>query len=152
MISASHNPHYDMASNYSVPMFQIARCVEDEIAKIIPKIIQGQIPLAEPQNLGRAKRMLDGLGRYVEQVKTVLPRGLRLGGVKVVVDCAHGAAYRAAPDVLFELGAEVIPLAVAPDGLNINADCGAMHPDVMAAAVVEHGADVGLHLMAMPTA
>ena len=61
-----------------------------------------------------------------------------------MVDCAHGAAYRAAPDVLFELGAEVIPLAVAPDGLNINADCGAMHPDVMAAAVVEHGADVGL--------
>ena len=145
MISASHNPHYDNGVKlFGADGFKLPDAVEDEIAKIIPKIIQGQIPLAEPQNLGRAKRMLDGLGRYVEQVKTVLPRGLRLGGVKVVVDCAHGAAYRAAPDVLFELGAEVIPLAVAPDGLNINADCGAMHPQNMAAAVVEHGADVGL--------
>ena len=141
MISASHNPHHDNGVKlFGADGFKLPDAVEDEIAKIM----QETIPLAEPQNLGRAKRMLDGLGRYVEQVKTVLPRGLRLGGVKVVVDCANGAAYRAAPDVLFELGAEVIPLAVAPDGLNINADCGAMHPDVMAAAVVEHGADVGL--------
>ncbi len=141
MISASHNPHYDNGVKlFGADGFKLPDAVEDEIAKIM----QESIPLAKPQDLGRAKRMLDGLGRYVEQVKTVLPRGLRLGGVKVVVDCAHGAAYRAAPDVLFELGAEVIPLAVAPDGLNINADCGAMHPDVMAAAVVEHGADVGL--------
>ena len=141
MISASHNPHYDNGVKlFGADGFKLPDAVEDEIAKIM----QGTIPLAKPQDLGRAKRMLDGLGRYVEQVKTVLPRGLRLGGVKVVVDCANGAAYRAAPDVLFELGAEVIPLAVAPDGFNINADCGAMHPDVMAAAVVEHGADVGL--------
>ncbi|MCG8621420.1 MAG: phosphoglucosamine mutase, partial [Proteobacteria bacterium] len=79
-------------------------------------------------------------------VKVALPRTMRFSGLKVVVDCAHGAAYRAAPDVLFELGAEVVPLAIAPDGTNINQGCGAVHPEAMAKAVVKHKADVGLAL------
>ena len=133
MISASHNPHYDNGiklfgpDGYKLP---------DEVEAEIAGIMAGHIPLAEPERLGRARRMLDGVGRYVEYVKTVIPRSMRFDGLKVVIDCANGAGYRAAPDVLFELGAEVIPMAIAPDGFNINADCGAVHPEAMAAAVV----------------
>lgn len=143
MISASHNPHYDNGiklfgpDGYKLP---------DEVEAEIAGIMAGHIPLAEPERLGRARRMLDGVGRYVEYVKTVIPRSMRFDGLKVVIDCANGAGYRAAPDVLFELGAEVIPMAIAPDGFNINADCGAVHPEAMAAAVVEHGADIGISL------
>ena len=143
MISASHNPHFDNGIKLFGPDgFKLPDHVEDAISAIMGE----HIPLAAPQELGRARRMLDGLGRYVEQVKTAIPRQLRLGGLKVVVDCANGAAYRAAPDVLFELGAEVIPMAVEPDGFNINQNCGAVHPLTMAEAVVAHQADVGLSL------
>lgn len=143
MISASHNPHEDNGiklfgpDGYKLP---------DEVEAAIANIMAGHIQLAEPVNLGRARRMLDGVGRYVEYTKTVIPRSMRFGGLKVVVDCANGAGYRAAPDVLFELGAEVIPLAVAPDGFNINNGCGAVHPEAMAEAVVSQGADVGISL------
>ena len=143
MISASHNPHFDNGiklfgpDGYKLP---------DEAEDAISTIISGHIPLAEPEKLGRARRMLDGLGRYVEAVKIGVPRSMRLEGMKVVVDCANGAAYRAAPDVLFELGAEVIPIAVDPDGTNINQNCGAVFPGTMAEAVVAHGADVGIAL------
>ena len=143
MISASHNPHQDNGiklfgpDGYKLP---------DDAEVAISTIMQGHIPLADPSDLGRARRMLDGLGRYVETVKTAIPRTMRFEGIKVVVDCANGAAYRAAPDVLFELGAEVIPIAVEPDGMNINDGCGAVHPEVMAEAVVAHGADIGLAL------
>ena len=143
MISASHNPHHDNGiklfgpDGYKLP---------DEAEAEISKIVEGHIPLADPVDLGRARRMLDGLGRYVETVKSAIPRTMRFEGLKVVVDCANGAAYRAAPDVLFELGAEVIPLAVDPDGMNINDGCGAVHPELMADAVVAHGADIGLAL------
>ena len=143
MISASHNPHHDNGiklfgpDGYKLP---------DEAEAEISKIIESHIQLAEPEKLGRARRMLDGLGRYVETVKTAIPRTMRFEGLKVVVDCANGAAYRAAPDVLFELGAEVIPIATDPDGMNINEGCGAVHPEVMAEAVVTHGADLGLAL------
>ncbi len=90
--------------------------------------------------------MLDSVGRYVEFAKSTLPGRMRLDGLKLVVDCANGAAYRTAPDTLYELGAEVIPLAVNPDGLNINESCGAVHPQMMADAVVTHGADAGICL------
>ena len=90
--------------------------------------------------------MLDSVGRYVEFAKSTLPGPMRLDGLKLVVDCANGAAYRTAPDTLYELGAEVIPLAVTPDGLNINEACGAVHPQMMADAVVAHGADAGICL------
>jgi phosphoglucosamine mutase len=143
MISASHNPHHDNGIKLFGPDgFKLP----DDVEKEISKIMTSHIPLAESADLGRARRMLDGLGRYVETVKASIPRTIRFEGLKVVVDCANGAAYRAAPDVLFELGAEVIPVAVDPDGMNINDGCGAVHPEVMAEAVVTHGADIGLAL------
>jgi phosphoglucosamine mutase len=99
-----------------------------------------------PRELGRAKRLDDAGGRYIEFVKASFPRGLRLEGLKIVVDCAHGAAYRVAPTVLWELGAEVIPLGVAPDGFNINHDCGTTSTAAMRHAVTAHGADLGIAL------
>ena len=96
--------------------------------------------------MGRATRLDDGFGRYIEFVKNTFPRELRLDGLKIVVDCANGAAYRVAPTVLFELGAEVVPIGVAPDGFNINQGCGATSPQAMQDAVVEQGADLGIAL------
>jgi len=143
MISASHNPHEDNGIKLFGPDgFKLPDVVENEISAIMG----GHIPLADALELGRARRMLDGVSRYIEQVKTAIPRSMRFEGLKVVVDCANGAAYRAAPDVLFELGAEVIPMGVDPDGININLGCGAVHPDIMAQAVVAHGADAGISL------
>jgi len=143
MISASHNPHEDNGIKLFGPDgFKLPDVAENEISAIMG----GHIPLADALELGRARRMLDGVSRYIEQVKTAIPRSMRFEGLKVVVDCANGAAYRAAPDVLFELGAEVIPIGVDPDGININLGCGAVHPEVMAEAVVAHGADAGISL------
>ncbi len=102
--------------------------------------------LAPSSGIGRATRIDDGRGRYIEFAKTSFPRGQRLEGLKVVVDCANGAAYRTAPDVLWELGAEVIPVGVRPDGFNINKSCGSTHPRTAIEAVVAHGADLGISL------
>jgi len=143
MISASHNPHHDNGIKLFGPDgFKL----DDEIELAISQLASGSIALAEPMELGRARRMLDSVGRYVEFAKGAFPRGLRLDGMKIVVDCANGAAYRTAPDTLYELGADVIPIAFEPNGYNINESCGAMFPDVMAAAVVAHGADAGIAL------
>lgn len=143
MISASHNPHEDNGIKFFGPD---GYKLPDEDEAAIAAILKGHISLAAPTELGKARRMLDGVGRYVESVKSAIPRSFRFDGLKVVVDCANGAAYRAAPDVLFELGADVIPLAVEPDGTNINHKCGAVYPETMADAVVAHGADVGIAL------
>ena len=97
-------------------------------------------------DIGRAKRIEDGLFRYVERVKSSFPSGMRLDGMKVVIDCANGAGYRAAPEVLWELGADVVPIGVNPNGLNINKNCGSTNPQRAAEAVVSHGADVGICL------
>lgn len=143
MISASHNPHEDNGIKLFGPDgFKLPDAAENEISTIM----SGYIPLADALELGRARRMLDGVSRYIEQIKSALPRSMRFEGLKVVVDCANGAAYRSAPDVLFELGAEVIPIGVDPDGININKGCGAVHPEHMAETVVAHGADVGISL------
>ncbi|MBT6566724.1 MAG: phosphoglucosamine mutase, partial [Candidatus Puniceispirillum sp.] len=143
MISASHNPHFDNGIKLFGPDgFKLDDVIEAEISQLAA----GSIALAEPENLGRARRMLDSVGRYVEFAKAAFPRNLRLDGMKIVVDCANGAAYRTAPDTLFELGVDVIPLAVTPDGMNINDMCGAVSPQMMAAAVVTHGADAGIAL------
>ncbi|HWA80098.1 MAG TPA: phosphoglucosamine mutase, partial [Acetobacteraceae bacterium] len=102
--------------------------------------------LAPPGKLGRAARLADAAGRYIEGAKATFPRGLRLEGLRIVIDCAHGAAYKVAPTILWELGAEVIPLGVSPDGFNINRGCGSTVPEFFCAQVVERGADLGIAL------
>lgn len=102
--------------------------------------------LSPSAELGRAKRIDDAPGRYIEFVKSSFPKGCNLSGLKIVVDCANGAAYKVAPTVLWELGAEVISVACEPDGTNINKQCGAVHPQTMQSQVVAHGADLGIAL------
>ncbi|MEE4347834.1 MAG: phosphoglucosamine mutase [Paracoccaceae bacterium] len=143
MISASHNPASDNGIKFFGPDgFKLSDEAEAEIERLIE---QGVEP-AKANNIGRAKRIDDGRFRYVERVKSTFPAGKRLDGIKVVVDCANGAAYRAAPEVLWELGADVIPVGVSPDGRNINLDCGSTHPRLAAETVVAHGADLGICL------
>ncbi len=143
MISASHNPFQDNGIKFFGPDgFKLS----DEAEAEIEAIVAADIAPAQPQNIGRAKRIEDGRGRYQEFAKTTFPAGLRLDGLKVVIDCANGAAYRAAPEVLWELGAEVIRIGVTPNGTNINDGCGSTHPETCASAVVLHKADVGITL------
>lgn len=143
MISASHNPHYDNGIKFFGPDgFKLSDEAQDEIERLL----RGEIEPTQPQNIGRAKRIDDARGRYVEYAKTTLAGTGGLAGLKVVVDCANGAAYRAAPEVLWELGAEVIPVGVDPDGFNINQECGSTYPQTAAETVVQHGADMGICL------
>jgi phosphoglucosamine mutase len=143
MISASHNPHYDNGIKFFGPDgFKLSDAAEAEIEEIVA----GEVEPAKPENIGRAKRIDDAVGRYQEFVKTTFPGGLRLDGLKVVIDCANGAAYKAAPEVLWELGAEVIPVGVAPNGKNINDRCGSTYTQTAAEAVVAHGAHMGIAL------
>ncbi len=143
MISASHNPHQDNGIKFFGPDgFKLSDEAQDEIERILA----GTIEPVQPQNIGRAKRIDDARGRYVEYAKTTFPVLGGLSGLKVVVDCANGAAYRAAPEVLWELGAEVIPVGVSPDGFNINQECGSTYTQTAAEAVVQHGADMGICL------
>ena len=143
MISASHNPHYDNGIKFFGPDgFKLS----DEAEAEIEAMLDGDIAPAQPENIGRAKRIDDALGRYGEYAKTTFPSGLRLDGLKVVIDCANGAAYKSAPQVLWELGAEVITVGVSPNGKNINDRCGSTHTETAAEAVVAHGAHVGISL------
>ena len=143
MISASHNPHHDNGIKFFGPDgFKLS----DEAEAEIEAMLEGEIIPAQPANIGRAKRIEDGRGRYQEYAKTTFPAGLRLDGLKVVIDCANGAAYKAAPEVLWELGAEVISVGVSPNGTNINERCGSTHTETAAEAVVAHGAHVGISL------
>jgi phosphoglucosamine mutase len=143
MISASHNPFHDNGIKFFGPDgFKL----DDGTEEAIETMLDGPPGLADPARIGRAQRIDDGRGRYMEFAKTTFPRGLRLNGLKVVVDCANGAAYRTAPEVLWELGAEVVPLAVAPDGFNINRECGSTDPAAAAEAVRRVGADLGISL------
>ncbi len=143
MISASHNPHHDNGIKFFGPDgFKLSDAAELEIEALV----DGDIIPAKPENIGRARRIDDALGRYGEYAKTTFPAGLRLDGLKVVIDCANGAAYKAAPQVLWELGAEVIPVGVTPNGKNINDRCGSTYTQTAAEAVVAHGAHVGICL------
>jgi phosphoglucosamine mutase len=143
MISASHNPHHDNGIKFFGPDgFKLSDAAEAEIEAIL----DGDIALARPEKIGRVRRIDDALGRYVEFAKTTLPRRMQLDGLKVVIDCAHGAAYRAAPEVLWELGADVVAIGVAPNGTNINEGCGSMDTALAARTIRETGADVGLCL------
>jgi phosphoglucosamine mutase len=143
MISASHNPAEDNGIKFFGPDgFKLSDAAEAEIEALVDAGVEP----AKSNNIGRAKRIDDARFRYGERVKSSLPRDLRLDGLKVVVDCANGAAHRTAPEILWELGAEVIPMGVSPDGYNINQGCGSTQPQAAAEMVVSHGADVGICL------
>ena len=143
MISASHNPHHDNGIKFFGPDgFKLSDVAEAEIEGLI----HSELEPAQADNIGRAKRIDDGRFRYAERVKSTFPAGLRLDGLKVVIDCANGAAYRVAPEVLWELGATVIPVGVSPDGYNINDGCGSTNTAVAAAKILETGAHIGICL------
>ncbi len=143
MISASHNPAGDNGIKFFGPDgFKLSDQAEIEIEALI----ESGVEPAQAANIGRAKRIDDARFRYGERVKSSLPRDLRLDGLKVVIDCANGAAYRAAPEILWELGADVVPVGTSPDGVNINLGCGSTQPQAAAEAVVAHGAHVGICL------
>ncbi len=143
MISASHNPHHDNGIKFFGPDgFKLSDKAEHEIEALVA----GPIEPAQAVNIGRAKRIDDGRFRYAERVKSTFPQGMRLDGLKVVIDCANGAAYKVAPEVLWELGATVIPVGVSPNGTNINQGCGSTSTRTAAETIVTHGADVGICL------
>jgi phosphoglucosamine mutase len=144
MISASHNPYEDNGIKFfSRDGLKLPDEMEAEIERLIET---GEIDTIRPTatDIGKAYKIEDGRGRYVEYVKACLPKGFDLSGMKVVVDCANGAAYKVSPMVFEELGATVIRLGVSPDGTNINAGFGCLHPEQMQQAVVVHGAHLGI--------
>ena len=145
MISASHNPYEDNGIKLFGPDgYKLSDEIEAEIETRMAADMSAD--LAPSASLGRAMRLDDAQGRYIEFVKATFPKKLSLEGLKVVIDCANGAAYRVAPTVLWELGAEVVPIAVEPDGFNINRDCGSTASDFMREQVVAHKADLGIAL------
>ncbi|MCZ6586859.1 MAG: phosphoglucosamine mutase [Alphaproteobacteria bacterium] len=145
MISASHNLYEDNGIKLFGPDgYKLSDEVEEKIETLMENGLGDH--LAGSHHLGRAWRLEDAPGRYIEFVKHTFPRGLSLEGLKIVVDCAHGAAYKVAPRVLHELGADVVAMAVDPDGTNINRDCGATSPAAMQQQVTAHGADLGIAL------
>jgi phosphoglucosamine mutase len=145
MLSASHNPYQDNGIKFFGPD---GYKLSDEVEAAIEKSLDGGLDRfrTTPERLGRARRLDDVVGRYTEFVKRTFPRGLSLEGLKVVIDCANGAAYKVAPEVLWELGAEVIPVGIEPDGFNINRGCGSTDTAYMREQIVAHGADIGLAL------
>ena len=145
MISASHNPYEDNGIKLFGPDgYKLSDDVEAEIEARMDDGLSDK--RASPDRLGQARRLDNSKGRYIEFVKNTFPRGLTLDGLKIVLDCANGAAYRVAPSILSELGATVIPIGVTPDGFNINDACGSTMPQKMQAEVVAQGADLGIAL------
>ena len=145
MISASHNTYEDNGIKLFGPDgFKLSDETELEIEGLMEADVSGR--LAASDRLGRASRLDDAGGRYIEAAKATFPRGMTLDGLKIVVDCANGAGYRVAPTVLWELGATIVPIGVEPDGFNINRGCGSTVPGLLRAKVVEHGADLGIAL------
>jgi phosphoglucosamine mutase len=145
MISASHNNFADNGIKLFGPDgYKLSDAQELKIEALMDEGLQEG--LAEPRELGRVKRIDDAQARYIEIVKATFPRHLNLSGLRIVIDCAHGAAYKVAPEALYELGAEVFEIGVAPNGTNINAECGSTHPETMAKMVREYRADIGIAL------
>jgi len=143
MISASHNPHNDNGIKFFGPDgFKLS----DEAEARIEELVEAGVDPAQSNNIGRAKRIDDGRFRYAERLKSTFRAGLRLDGLKVVIDCANGAAYKVAPEVLWELGATVIPVGTTPNGFNINEGCGSTNTRTAAETVVSHGAHLGICL------
>lgn len=150
MVSASHNSFEDNGIKLFGPDgFKLSDAAEAEIEERMQLDLGGGLKTngrASGADLGRAKRIDDALGRYMEVAKSSVPRGMDLAGLKIVLDCANGAAYKAAPTVLWELGAEVIPIGVEPNGTNINKNCGSTSTNAMCEAVRGHSADIGIAL------
>ena len=146
VISASHNPFHDNGIKvFAGDGFKLPDEVENQLEDLMEsEELLSELPLGE--DVGRTRRVEDAIGRYIAFLKATYPRHLSLDGLKVVVDCANGAAYKVAPAVFEELGANVIRLGVAPNGRNINHQCGALHPEGVQAAVREHGANLGIAL------
>ena len=144
VITASHNPYTDNGIKFfRADGYKLEDKIEAEIERLV---FTGEVEKIRPsaEHIGRAVRVDDALGRYIEFAKSSFPKGQTLEGVKIVLDCGHGAAYKASPCVLRELGAEVIVYGNTPDGKNINEGCGSMHPEAMCKRVVEHGAQIGI--------
>src|SRR5215472_12688286 len=144
VITASHNPYADNGIKFfRADGYKLDDKIEDEIEHLV---FSGEIENIRPtaDEIGKAVRIDDALGRYIEYAKSSFPRGMTLDGMRVVVDCAHGAGYKSSPCVLRELGAEVIVYGNQPDGKNINQDCGSMHPEQMCDKVREHQACLGI--------
>src|SRR5215471_12391199 len=144
VITASHNPYADNGIKFfRADGYKLDDRIEDAIENLV---FSGEIETIRPtaDAIGKAVRIDDALGRYIEYAKYSFPRGITLEGMRVVVDCGHGAAYKSTPCVLRELGADVIVFGNQPDGMNINKECGSMHPQQMCQKVWEHRADVGI--------
>ncbi|MDO9371572.1 MAG: phosphoglucosamine mutase [Gammaproteobacteria bacterium] len=143
VISASHNPYYDNGIKFfSAQGTKLA----DEIELAIEAEIEQPMQTVDSSLLGKAERVEDAAGRYIEFCKSTIPAVMEFKGMKIVVDCAHGATYHVAPDVFDEMGADVIRIGVEPNGLNINTECGATHPASLQKAVLDHKADLGIAL------
>src|SRR6478735_1495661 len=144
VITASHNPYDDNGIKFfRADGYKLDDKIEYDIESLV---FSGEIENIRPtaEDIGKAVRIDDALGRYIEQAKSSLPRGMTLEGMRIVVDCAHGAAYKSTPCVLRELGADVIVYGNQPDGKNINKECGSMHPKLICQKVWEYRADVGI--------
>ncbi len=141
VISASHNPYYDNGLKF---FSADGSKLPDELEEEIESVFESQMVTVDSAQLGKAERVEDAQGRYIEACKATIPIGTRFNGIRVVLDCANGATYHIAPCVFEELGAEVITLGDKPDGLNINKDVGSTHPNVLAAAVLQNRADIGI--------
>ncbi|MCF2514360.1 phosphoglucosamine mutase [Sphingomonas sp. G124] len=143
MISASHNPFFDNGIKLFGPD---GYKLSDKAELAIERLMESRLDLIDAPRIGRAKRIDDARGRYIHFAKSTFPDHLRLDGLKVVIDCANGAAYQVAPDALWELGAEVIALGTSPNGTNINDGCGSTSPEMLRETVVASGANLGLAL------
>jgi phosphoglucosamine mutase len=143
VISASHNPYYDNG----IKFFSVQGTkLPDDIEQKIEYYIDSPMTTVESSKLGKAKRLVDAAGRYIEFCKASIPTRFNFSHMKIVIDCAHGATYYVAPHVFSEVGAEVIVIGAEPDGLNINDECGATKPDKLVATVLAHQADIGIAL------
>lgn len=141
VISASHNPYYDNGIKF---FSALGTKLPDAVELAIEEHLAQPMTVVEGTKLGKAERVLEARGRYIEFCKSTTPAHFSLKGIKIIIDCANGATYHVAPDVFRELGAEVIELAVEPDGLNINSNCGSTHPSVLQKIVIAEQADLGI--------